>query len=332
MTRVAVVGTGFGCRVHVPALRASGFDVVALVGQDGERTGRRAQRLDISHACVGLADALTLGLDAVTIATPPDTHASVAIEALAAGVHVLCEKPFTVDLQQAEAMEQAASSAGLVGLIAHEFRFAPERVAVAQLLASGEIGRPRLATLVQHISLVADRATPVPSWWYDDVRGGGWLLALGSHLVDQVRYWLGDVADVRSGSLLRRGEDADDSFTAHLTMESGCEVTLVQTAASWGPASGVTRIVGERGSVWVDDDLGVWLATGEHPVGRLIAKAQSAAASDDPRHRFTHLELGPFTELCHHFAAAIAGRDSGQATTFADGVATQRVLDLIRKN
>jgi predicted dehydrogenase len=332
MTRVAVVGTGFGGRVHVPALRAAGFDVVALVGQDKERTARRAQRLDIPRACAGLTEALALGLDAVTIATPPDTHAPVAIEALAAGVHVLCEKPFAVDLAQAEAMQGAAASAGRVGLIAHEFRFAPERTAVAEVLADGAIGRARLATLVQQISLVADRATPVPSWWYDGARGGGWLLALGSHVVDQVRHWLGEVAHVRSGSLLHRGDDADDSFTAHLTMESGCEVTLVQTAASWGPASGITRIVGERGSVWIDENLSVWLATAEHPGGRQIAEAASAEPSDDPRHRFTHLELGPFTELCRHFAVAIAGGDSGRAATFADGVATQRVLDLIRKD
>ena len=53
-----VVGTGFGARVHVPALRAAGFDVRALVGRDAARTARRAERLHIDHACTSLADAL----------------------------------------------------------------------------------------------------------------------------------------------------------------------------------------------------------------------------------------------------------------------------------
>lgn len=330
MPRVAVVGTGFGCRVHVPALRAAGFDVVALVGQERERTARRARRLDVPFACSGLGEALALELDAVTIATPPDTHALVTFEALAAGMHVLCEKPFATDLVQAETMCHAAEAAGLVGLVAHEFRFAPDRALVASLIADGAIGTPRLAMLTQHISLVADRSTPVPSWWYDDTRGGGWLLASGSHVVDQVRHWLGEVARVRSGSLLHRADDADDSFTAHLTMASGCEVTLVQTAAAWGPPGGVTRVIGDEGSVWIDDEFGVWLAGAEHPGGRLVAKAPAVEPSDDPRHRFTHLELGPFTDLCRQFAVAIAGGSTGAAATFADGVGTQRVLDQIR--
>lgn len=316
--------------MHVPALRAAGFDVVALVGQDRARTERRAQRLDIPTACGGLAEALALGLDAVTVATPPDAHAPVVLEAVAAGVHVLCEKPFAVDIAPAEAMRAAAESAGVVGLVAHEFRFAPDRALVARVIADGGIGRPRMATLLQHISLVADRSTPVPPWWYDAERGGGWLLASGSHVVDQVRHWLGDIARVESSSLLHRGEDADDSFIAHLTMVSGCAVTLVQSATAWGPPSGVTRVVGDLGSVWIDSDAAVWLADAEHPGGQRLAGPPAAEPSDDPRHRFTHLELGPFTELCRRFAAAIAGDDSGNAATFADGVAAQRVLDDIR--
>lgn len=331
MTRVAVVGTGFGCRVHVPALRAAGFDVVALVGQDPERTTRRAQRLDIPTACQGLEQALALDLDAVTIATPPDTHSSLTLRALAAGAHVLCEKPFALDVALAQAMASAAEAAGCVGLVAHEFRFAPDRALVARLIADGAIGTPRFATLVQHLSLVADRATPVPSWWFDESRGGGWLLASGSHVVDQVRHWLGEVATVRSGRRLHRGDDADDSFTAQLTMESGCEVTVAQTAAAWGPPSGITRVVGTAGTIWIDGAGSVWLADAEHPSGRLLADAPTAEPSDDPRHRFTHLELGPFTELCRQFATAIDGGGKGEAATFADGVAAQRVLDAIRE-
>ena len=56
----SVVGTGFGARVHVPALRAAGFDVLALVGQDDEKTARRAARLEIPNACTSLDEALAL--------------------------------------------------------------------------------------------------------------------------------------------------------------------------------------------------------------------------------------------------------------------------------
>src|SRR5262249_38109558 len=97
VTGAVVVGTGFGCRVHVPALRSAGFTVHALVGRDPARTERRADRLRVEHACTSLADALALkGVDAVTIAAPPDAHAPLAMEACSAGRHVLCEKPFAL--------------------------------------------------------------------------------------------------------------------------------------------------------------------------------------------------------------------------------------------
>jgi predicted dehydrogenase len=133
-----VVGTGFGCRVHVPALRNAGFTVQALVGRDAARTQRRADRLGIPRACTTLADALAFeGVDAVTIATPPDTHAALAIEACEAGRHVVCEKPFALDAAEAERMLTAAHGAGVTHLVGHEFRWAPDRALVARAIAAG---------------------------------------------------------------------------------------------------------------------------------------------------------------------------------------------------
>jgi predicted dehydrogenase len=174
--RAVVCGTGFGCRVHVPALRAAGFEVVALVGADAERTQRRAERVAVAHACTSLDDALALGgVAAVTIATPPHTHARLAIAAAAAGVHVLCEKPFALDAAEAAAMLRAAEVAGVTHLVGHEFRWAPERAAVGRAIADGRIGRPRMATLAQIVPLIADPAQRMPGWWFDLRLGGGWL-------------------------------------------------------------------------------------------------------------------------------------------------------------
>src|SRR6185295_7625769 len=136
-----VVGTGFGTRVHVPALRAAGFEVRALVGRDPERTARRAERLGIDHACTSVADALALGgVEAVTIAAPPNTHAALAIEACEAGRHVICEKPFALDAAEAEAMTAAAAGAGVTALVGHEFRWAPDRATAARAINEGLIG------------------------------------------------------------------------------------------------------------------------------------------------------------------------------------------------
>src|ERR1700756_312931 len=90
-----VVGTGFGCRIHVPALRAAGFDVVGLVGTNAERLARKAAENAVPAHFVDLDEAIArTGAKLVTVATTPATHAPLALKAIAHGCHVLCEKPF----------------------------------------------------------------------------------------------------------------------------------------------------------------------------------------------------------------------------------------------
>ena len=198
MPGVAVVGTGFGARIHVPALRAAGFDVLALVGQNEEKTARRAGRLEIPNACTSLDQALALpGVDAVTIATPPDTHAALAIAAADAGRHVICEKPFALDAAEAGAMSDAATRAGVVAL-------GRSRVPLGRgprhARARGRGRRDRGAAPVLVRSRTC-RSRPIPrprcrAGGSIAARGGGWLGASGSHLVDQVRVTLGEFAAV----------------------------------------------------------------------------------------------------------------------------------------
>jgi predicted dehydrogenase len=337
----AVVGTGFGARVHVPALRAAGFDVLALVGRDPERTARRAERLGVPNASTSLADALVFpGIDAVTIAAPPFAHAQLAIDACDAGRHVICEKPFALNVTEAEAMVAAADRAGVTALVGHEFRWSPDRALAARAISDGLIGEPRLATLVQYVPLVADPDTRVPDWWFDATRGGGWLGASGSHIVDQIRTWLGDAAQV-SATLptVARRDGAEDSFAVRMTMRSGAEVVIQQTAAAWTPGVlGLSVVAGTDGTLEIDAG-GVWLS--DRSGRRLLAVPDDLAlpaapgASDDPRHRYTHLELGPYTRLCEALHAGAEGRSDGgpslvRVPTFADGLACMRVLDAIR--
>jgi len=333
-----VVGTGFGARVHVPALRAAGFDVVSMVGRDRDRTARRAERAGVEHADASLAEALARpGVDVVSIAAPPDAHAPLAVEACHAGRHVLCEKPFALDALEAESMSMAAAAAGVVALVGHEFRWAPDRAVAARAIADGVIGEPRLATLVQYVPLVADPDAKVPEWWFDETRGGGWLGASGSHIVDQVRTWFGEIASV-SATLptVSRRDAAEDSFVARLSTQSRVEVVLQQTAASWTPGvAGMTVVAGTDGTLELTGE-GVCVSdrSGRRvlPVPDDLA-LPAADASDDPRHRYTHLELGPYTRLCEALRARMDGREPASPVpvpTFADGLACMRVLDAIR--
>jgi len=335
-----VVGTGFGCRVHVPALRSAGFTVHALVGRDAARTGRRAERLGIEHSCSSLGEALALpGVDAVTIATPPDAHAPLVIEACKAERHVLCEKPFALDAAEAERMLAAAGRAGVTNLVGHEFRWAPDRALVARAIAAGAIGEPRTFSLVSYVPLVADPEAPVPEWWFDPARGGGWLGASGSHLVDQVRTWVGEITAVSAAlpGVSARHAAAEDSFVVRVTTGTGVEGVLQQTAASWIPnVSGLAVVAGTDGTLEMTNE-GVFISdrTGRRPlpVPDELRLPEPPVASDDPRERYTHLEVGPYIRLAEVLRAGVEKRPYNGvvgAPTFADGLAGMRVLDAIR--
>lgn len=336
-----VVGTGFGCRIHVPALRAAGFEVMGLVGADAERTRRRADANGVPQAFTDLDEAITsTGAKVVTIATPPGTHAALTLAALSRGCHVICEKPFAMNLAEARSMCDAAERAGVVHLVGHEFRWLPDRAVVARAIADGLIGEPRFLTLSQYSSLVANPEAKMPRWWFDAQSGGGWLGAQGSHIIDQVRCWLGEFASLSAvlPIVSERQGVAEDSYALRFTLASGAQGVVQQTAGAWGPSASMTRVAGTLGTLWVENGV-VHLADREGvrelpvpPELQLPPPPPPPPPSDDPRQRYSHFELGPYTRLCEALRAAMDGKAASVVPlpTFADGVASMEVLDAIR--
>ena len=330
-----VVGTGFGCRVHVPALRAAGFEVAGLVGADPDRTRQRAQASAVPLAFTDLDEALTrTGAVAVTIATPPDRHAQLSLAAMSRGCHVLCEKPLARDVGEAQVMLAAAERAGVAHLVGHEFRWRPEWALIARSIAAGMIGEPRLLTLVQYMSLVAKPDATMPAWWFDIRAGGGWLGASGSHSIDQVRAWLGEFASVSAAlpTVAARKSGAEDSFAVRFRLVNGVEGIVQQTAAAWGPPADTTRVSGTDGTLWLDGNA-VWLADRNGP-RELSMPCDLALPSGVPAGNAPQAASVPlFTRLCEALRAAMEGRSlEGPVAvpTFADGVACMKVLDAVR--
>jgi predicted dehydrogenase len=340
---VVVVGTGFGCRVHVPAARAAGLEVIALVGRDPEKTARRAERAGIGVACASLEEALQLpGSDMVVIATSPSTHAELAEEAISAGRHVLVEKPFALSGEEAARLCECAGAAGVVALVGHEFRFAPERVTFRAALAERLIGTPRIATFIGHLPLAAPLDMPAPRWWFDRGAGGGWLGASVSHLVDAIRSWLGEFDSVSAALPMVSGRNpathAEDTAAARFRMRSGCEGVLQQSAGVWGDRVEVMRVAGPLGTLILDGDT-VQLADagGTRTLERVGPPSPAELEpSEDPRHRFTHIELGPAIVQAGVWRDLALGRPPAYSAvppaTFADGLACMQVLDAIRSS
>ena len=220
-----VVGTQFGVLTHLRALRGAGITVRALVGRDPDKTARRAARMGVEGAYASLSEALALpNVDLVAVATPPHTHAGIVLQSIAAGKHVLCKKPFAKNAGEARAMRD------------------------------GLIGEPRMATLVLNLPILADPAGEMQDWWADAAEGGGWLGALASHNVDQLRTMLGEFAGVSASLSLVADRDwtAEDSYTIHFRTRSGVDGIIQSTAGGWGPPVACTRVYGSRGTLWIE--------------------------------------------------------------------------------
>ena len=195
---VAVAGLGFGEKVHLPALHANpDLRTLALWHP-------RQDRLDAACAIHGLPgydgwDALLAdpAVEAVIIATPPESRFELARRALEAGKHLLLEKPIALHGEQACELQRLAIAKGLSVAVDYEYRAVPLFMQAERLLRSGAVGQPWLVKLDW---LMGSRADPSRCWnWYSQAsKGGGVIGALGTHAFDMLAWLVGPVASVSS--------------------------------------------------------------------------------------------------------------------------------------
>lgn len=342
-----VVGTGFGVLTHLRALREAGFEVHALVGRNPERTRDRAEKANVPLGLTSLEEALALpGVDVVAIATPPHTHAEIAIAAARAGKHIVCEKPFARDTEEARRMLAAVEEAGVVHLLGTEYRFSTGQALATRALRGGMIGEPRLATFLITMPGLADAGAEVPAWWADASQGGGWLGALCSHLIDEIHDTCGDFEGVSVSitNLVDRGWTAEDSFSAHFRTRSGVTGVIQSTGAAHGPFLWIKRLSGTRGTLWAEgDEVRVADGNGERKLDvpkdlvnpAAVPPDSAFMASEYDMLHASGADLGPFSKIFGILRNRINGDpvpDEPRAATFTDGVRCQVVLDAMRRS
>ena len=341
----AVVGTGFGVLTHVRALQAAGIEVRALVGRDADKAAKRAAMFGIPLATADRAEAFaTAGVDIVAVTTPPHAHAEVVLDAVAAGKHVLCEKPFARDLDEARAMLAAAERSGVVHLLGTEFRFGQGQALLTRTVRSGAIGAPRHALFLLQLPTLTDPDAEMPAWWDDASQGGGWLGAYGTHVIDQVRTTIGEITGLSATlqTLSPRRMTSDDTYTVHFETDNGATGVLHSSCAIGGQFVMNMKVTGSEGSAWLQGEE-VWLDTGDGPsqvppaddlpvVAPVPAPSELLHTTYDMWHA-SGMDLAPYTRLYEVMRDAILGgpaRREPEAGTFADGVANQAVVDAIR--
>lgn len=203
--RILLAGAGRAGLVHGGNLVAGtpGGRLVGVADPSSQARERAARDLGIDWTVADpVAAATSEDVDAVVVATPTFAHAEVAIPALRAGKHVLCEKPLAASVEQGRSIAEAAARADGVFLLGFMRRFDPAFVRAAERIAAGDIGRPLLVR-----STGRGPGLP-PDWAWDPERSQGLIAEVNSHDLDTVR-WLSGQEFVRVHAFGRAAKRPD---------------------------------------------------------------------------------------------------------------------------
>jgi len=186
--RVGLVGSQFISGIHADALkRCSRAELLAVASPTPGNAAALAQRFGIPHALTDYRKMLDIEeLDMIVIGAPNDLHCQITLDAVAAGKHVVCEKPLCLNLAEADRMIEACKVADVKLMYAEELCFAPKYVRLKELLDSGALGEPVL--LKQSEKHDGPHA---PHFWDVERSGGGVTMDMGCHAVEFFRWMLG---------------------------------------------------------------------------------------------------------------------------------------------
>ncbi|MFQ5860886.1 MAG: Gfo/Idh/MocA family protein [Dehalococcoidia bacterium] len=344
--RVGVIGIGFGSVVQIPALQAHAeTEVVAVCSARAERAREAAERFHIPHAFTDYHDLINHPeVDLVSVATPVDQHYPMALAALEAGKHVLCEKPLAMNAAEASALVEAAEKAEVVHVVDHEFRFAPQRALAKELIQEGYLGDLRFAV----IRLLFPLERSKWGWLVDASRGGGLLGAMGSHYIDSLRYWFGEVEAVSAFTAVNSPEkldpetgqtrvsDADDTFAVQLRMCNGGWAAMAASLAIHVGSGVSIELYGSEGSLLLPQERNV----NPRVDGKLLGcrKGDTEFRELELPERLRpyakvsgDLRIPSFMVLVDRLVEAIRG-GKPVIPTFVDGLRVQEVIDAVRQS
>jgi predicted dehydrogenase len=340
---IAFLGSSFAQRAQAPAFEAVGG--VKLIGAASPHSAEAfAKAFDMP---VHTSDWKELvkrdDVDLVCITTPPKLHCEQALFALEQGKHVLCEKPFAMSVQEAEEMQRMAAGKNQLAVIDHELRFSPGMRFARKLIREGKLGKIFFASIASHIMYRRDPQLPW-HWWSDKSWGGGAWGAIGSHLIDQLHYHVGDIAEskVMKQTVVKKRTDkngdqrevtSDDIASAVVRFKEGFtgQITTVMAAAQ---NRFEMEITGEAGALRVDMDHRVYFAEPGQPYVEIevpLSERQKELNKLYETARITARSM--FSRSFIHYADEIVrtlqeGKTSIEdAATFEDGVKVMRVME-----
>jgi predicted dehydrogenase len=222
-----IVGSGDVCEIKsVPAMYSlPGSSVKTIMRRNEEKAADYAKRHSIPNWTTDLNDILNDNeINAIYIATPPDSHAAITLEAAAAGKAVYVEKPMANSHVECKAMIEACEKANVPLFVAYYRRVLPGFLKVKELIETDTLGEIRFVNIEMFQALQPELIAKSATNWrvQPEVSGGGYFHDLASHQLDYLDYLFGEIIQVNGISMNQAGQyPADDIVTANFKFKTG---------------------------------------------------------------------------------------------------------------
>jgi predicted dehydrogenase len=340
--KVGIVGASFAKAAYLPAFKhIKEAEVISLSSFNLENAKSCAQKFNIKNFYDNWEKMLDENsFDLVCIATPTDLHAPITLKALKKGANVLCEKPTAMNASEAAEMLKVAKDQNRIHMIDHELRFNPNRKKIKDWISSGEIGD------IQHINILnvsngwlKPDSRPKNDWWSLKSRGGGRMGANGSHQVDLIRWWCGEIQSVfgQALTIVKDRTDkntkeewkatADDLSYFSLELMNGGLANIFLSGVASHTLGNKTQIFGTQGTIILEDKT-------EEILFAKKGEEFKKMFFEDPNASLEGLNKGIWNisviSLLKELIAAIKeSRPLNHGSTFEDGLKNQIVVDAV---
>lgn len=250
--RVAIIGAGLQAKRRAPVIRDwPGMEIIIITAEHKDSAEKLAGELgcDAGVGWKGIVD--RDDIDIVLVLTPPDTHAEISNTAMKAGKHVLCEKPLTRTIKEAEDMIRIAKENKIVLKCGFNHRHHPAIWEAKQLIDKGKLGKPLFARCSYGI---CGRPGYENEWRADPNRAaGGQFMEQGIHAIDLFRWFLGEIIEVSSmtGVQYFKEQSLEDNGMAIFRMQSGATASLHASLTHWKNLF-LFEVFGEDGYIAVE--------------------------------------------------------------------------------
>lgn len=346
MINIGIIGTGVGIRTYLKTFRKlNNVNVLAISGSSKERAEKFAKENGISIACKNYRELIDLEeVDLVCITAPNRYHFEYAKYCINSNKNMILEKPATMDVEEAKELKRYIYNSNKINIINRQLRFNPYLLKVKEIIKSGALGRIYYINMHQQSTGFSNKDMKW-IWSLEKESGGGVRLAMGSHLVDLIRFWLNKKVLTVKGNMdvvipKRKYFDGEFNdvtacsfFSSNLNLEDNITVNLSATCSAIGKNEFNFQIYGQNGELHFDleNKLYGYFIDSKGVKKEIVVDG----VTDEEKENKVSIFSGSFIYYAKPIVYAIENKDITileNASNIDDAVENQIILDAIKES